>query len=160
MLLICALQTETASAQKKETKRSFGLSAYLNSSSQPYIVIPIWVGPKLVFAPILSGKLVQDGDTEIGIGGLIRLYRNTARVRPYWGAKAKIFLTSPQIGNSFTDFLAGFFYGGEFFLNSKFSLGVEAQVYGAFPSDSSSRYGPLGKIVIFTQTGVMATIYF
>jgi hypothetical protein len=56
--------------------------------------------------------------------------------------------------------VAGLALGGEYFLAPRFSVGVEAQLNGAFPAEESSRFGMRGSRTINTATAVNATFYF
>jgi hypothetical protein len=58
------------------------------------------------------------------------------------------------------DFLAGPFFGGEYFLSKRFSVGVEAQIVLAFSDKRSARFGNPGKTNVNTATVAGATVYF
>ncbi|NIT55304.1 MAG: hypothetical protein GWN00_03390 [Aliifodinibius sp.] len=83
------------------------------------------------------------------------------RVASYVGGRAGAFFNLPS-GNAeeTTDWLLGLALGGEYFLNPRFSIGVEAQANFAISDDSSGRFGNPGGLSLNTATAIFASIYF
>jgi len=149
LFAIVALLASTARAQEKEIKRSWGLSATLQSP-QPVLIVPIWMGPKFVIAPNLGVAYVKNTGTVLAVGLTFRVYQSTGRLVPYWGVRGGSLITMPTGGGSTSSNGAGVFYGGEFFINSRFSFAVEEQVNSTFSSP----------LTITTATALLATIHF
>jgi hypothetical protein len=157
-LLWVGLQ-DTAYAQSKKNKRTFGLSAAMGSSSS-YIMLPIWVSRAMVLAPLFSVDYQKDSATDIGAGATMRFYTRMARIAPYFGFSAAALIYSPAGGSeSTTDIWGAVLFGAEFFLHYQFSLAVQAQVNGYFPADTSTRWGYDGKMRFNTAMYVLANIY-
>lgn len=143
------LPVSTSLAQDKEIKRSWGLSATLQSG-QPVFAIPIWVGQKFVVAPNFGAVYVRNAGTVLAVGLTLRIYQYTGRIMPYWGVRGASSITFPKGGGSTTTNGAGVFYGGEFFIHPHFSFAIEEQVNGIFTSPST----------ITTATALVATVHF
>lgn len=150
--LFCAIMlglATSAHAQEKEIKRSWGLSASLQGG-QPVLIVPIWMGQKFVLAPNLGVAHVKNTGTVLAVGLTFRIYQNTGRVMPYWGVRGGSVITMPTGGGSSSTNGAGVFYGGEFFINPRFSFAIEEQVNSTLSSP----------FTISTATALLATIHF
>jgi hypothetical protein len=66
----------------------------------------------------------------------------------------------PGEGDSVTDIIAGLGFGGDFFLDEQFSLGVELQGNFTFSDEGSMRFGNPGGINFNTASQITASIYF
>jgi len=113
----------------KEDKTGFsGLSAILGSN-QSDIAMPFWVGSKLVMMPAIGISYGENINTVISFGLAAKFfYNDDQKVRPYFSPKFLVFHNSPSQGISNTDFGVGVGLGAEYFLDTKFSLGLEAQL--------------------------------
>jgi len=144
---------------QEETPRKIGLSALI-TTSQLDILVPIWVAEKIVLAPALSTQFVQDAGSDIGIGLVPRYYFKTEKLAPYIGGRVGAFFNIPKEGDNSTDLLLGLSFGGEYFFNRNFSLGVEAQGNFTFSGENSSRFGNPGGVNFNTGSAIIANIYF
>lgn len=136
-------------AQEKTIARNWGMSATLQGG-QPVFTIPIWVGPKFVVAPSVGALYVKPAGTVLAVGLALRIYQSTGRLTPYWGIRGTSSITFPKGGGSTSTNGAGVFYGGEFFINPRFSFAVEEQVNAVLTAPTT----------ISTATALVATIYF
>jgi hypothetical protein len=151
---------EQTVSQEKAVERTWGLSALIQGG-QLDIILPIWAGNKAVIAPAFNVVYVEDAGVDLGIGIAPRFYLRMDKVAPYISGRVGAFFNLPS-GNAeeTTDWLLGLAFGGEYFLNTKFSIGVEAQANFAISDDLSSRFGNPGGLSLNTATAVFASIYF
>jgi hypothetical protein len=151
---------EHAVSQEKTTARTWGLSASIQGG-QLDIILPIWAGDKVVIAPAFNFVYVEDAGVDVGIGIVPRFYLQMDKVAPYVGGRAGAFLGLPSgSAEDTTDWLLGLAFGGEYFLNPKFSVGVEAQANCTISDDLSDRFGNPGGLSLNTATAVFASVYF
>jgi hypothetical protein len=136
-----------------------GIAASLQDE-QLDVILPIWVADNFVLAPALGFVMAEDFGTDLSIAAMARYYFRKSQVSTYIGPKIGAILFSPESGSSTTDLLVGAMLGGEFFLASQFSLGVEVQLNAFFADDASTRFGNPGKMTINTGSAVYATMYF
>ncbi|MDZ7266342.1 MAG: hypothetical protein ONB48_04305 [candidate division KSB1 bacterium] len=151
--LTCAVIPRPAHAQNQEIKRTWGVSTYLQTAPVT-IVIPIWLTPQFVLAPLLNVNYQEKAATTLGAGFALRIYPSMQRVAPYWGVNGRainINLSGP--GGSATGYAGSIYFGGEFFINPKFSLGVEPGISITLPPNS-------GPINVATTTLMVATAHF
>lgn len=142
-----------AQTQEREIKRTWGVSTYLQTAPVN-IVIPIWLTPRFVLAPLLTVNYLENSATTIGGGVALRIYPVMQRVAPYWGVRAQAINTNPSgPGSGATAYAGSLYFGGEFFLNPKFSLGVEPGLNITLPPNS-------GPIAVTTATVMVATVHF
>ena len=151
---------EHAECQEKAVKRTLGLSASLQGG-QLDILLPIWIGNKVVIAPAFSAVYAEGAGADLGIGFAPRFYFRMEKIAPYVGGRAAAFFSLPtgNVGNT-TDWLLGLALGGEYFLDDKFSIGVEAQANFTISDEQSDRFGNPGGLAINTGTAIFASIYF
>ena len=139
-----------------------GLTASLQSS-QLDMLMPIWVNNNISIAPML-GLAWEDGSgADLHLGIEPRLYLNRNRVSPYIGLQAGMFDVIPASGtgiSSTKDWLLGLAFGGEYFVDEHFSVGVESQGNFTFSDPKSTRFGNPGKTNFNTAAAVFATVYF
>ena len=146
-------------AQDEPVTRTSGLSASFQES-QLDIIIPFWMGQKVIFAPAIGVVYVEDGGKDIGLGVVLRLYTRMTRISPYLGGRIAALIYDPEGQESITDMLYGILYGGEFFLVPQFSIGIEAQLNFIQSNKKSSRFGNPGGLNVNTATAVIANVYF
>lgn len=153
VLLALANWPRTAHAQERQIKRTWGVSTYLQTAPIN-LVIPIWITQQVVLAPLVNFNYLENSATTIGGGLALRIYPVMERVAPYWGVRAQAATVIPSgPGGSATGYAAAIYFGGEFFINPKFSLGVEPGVTVALPPYS-------GPINVTTATVMVATVHF
>ena len=151
-LVMIVAHIPSANAQEREVQRKWGLSAYLQTT-QAEILVPIWLGQRFVLAPTLSANYIENTGTLLGYGAAARIYANMARLASYYGLKAQALTALPKGGTSNTAFLIAVFYGGEFFLSQRFSIGIEPAVNLLIPPNN-------GPLVISTSTMLTASVHF
>lgn len=151
--------TTTPLRASEPPKGGFGLMASLQSE-QLDLTLPYWCSPSIVVAP--SVRLVKVGDSysDVGVGGTLRCYRRRATVSPYFGLRGMALIMSPKNGDGWTDILFGSSFGGDYFFEQHFSVGVEAQLNLTFSADSSTRFGNPGRTNINTAMGAFVAVYF
>lgn len=141
-------------------KGKVGLSATIQEG-QFGIMLPVFLSERFMLAPALDFQTAQSQGTDLSIGLIPRFYLKTTDLRPYLGARVGVLVFFPDDGNGSTyDFVAGLAFGGEYFFNEHFSLGVEAQGNFSFSDDSSDRFGNPGNMNFNLGTMVSASIYF
>jgi hypothetical protein len=150
-----------AEARSQETppKGSVGITASLQGG-QFDILVPWWLGETFSLAPGIGIAWMQDLSTNISLGIVPRFYLRKERIATYVGARAGVLLTSPAEGESTTDILVGGSLGGEYYLDPRFCLGVEAQLNATINDERSATFGNPGNININTAAAVFATVYF
>ncbi len=141
-------------------KGKVGLSATIQES-QFGIMVPVFLSERFMLAPAIDFQTAQSQGTDFSIGLIPRFYLKTTDLRPYLGARLGILMFFPDGDKESTrDFVAGLAFGGEYFFNEHFSLGVEAQGNFSFSDDSSDRFGNPGNMNFNLATMVSASIYF
>ena len=162
-LTCCAILLSFAAipvdAAEPPASGSVGLMASLQSE-QIDILVPLWVSPNLSLAPALRIVSVGDSYTDYGIGASLRVYRRSATVSPYVGLRGMALVISPKTGDGWTDFVVGGAFGGDYFFDPQFSVGVEAQLNVSVSADASTRFGNPGGTNINSGMGVFAALYF
>ena len=161
LLLLCIFSINVAVAQDNHTpvKGKVGLSASVQNT-QFDILVPIWVSDKTVMGPSFSFISVQDSGSDLGIGGFSRFYFQTEEIAPYFGMRAGAVFGIPGEGDTVVDIITGLAFGGEYFIDEQFSLGIEIQGNFTFSDEGSSRFGNPGGINFNTASLITASIYF
>ena len=160
LLINFIVNFEQAYCQEKTVERTFGLSASIQGG-QLDIILPIWAGNRVIIAPAFNILYVEDAGVDLGVGIAPRFYLQMDRVAPYIGGRVAAFFNLPSgNGKETTDWLLGLALGGEYFLNPKFSIGVEAQANFTISDDLSGRFGNPGGLTLNSATAIFASIYF
>lgn len=105
---------------------------------------------------ILGGFMVPDGGTNvIALGGRFeKAMTGGGNAMPVLGVLADVYLGSPDVGDSWTDFSVGGFLGGKVEIVEDFSIvarmGVAVDIVGARAAnfDSSTNFGTFANFVI------------
>lgn len=127
LLLFCFLFTVTAFSQNRPDEGTIGLSASFQGN-QTSLMLPIWASEDIVIAPVFGIVHEENNFTALNLGVKPRFYRSLGNdFASYFGFQGLLQYTSPEVGDDTTNFLIGANGGGEYFLNSHFSLGVEGQ---------------------------------
>ncbi len=152
-LLLAAGWSHTAHAQENQANRKWGLGATFQGG-QTLIIVPVWLGQRFVLGPLLSATHTENVNLSINAGLATRIYPKMSRIAPFWGVAATANINKPQNGgNSLTTWLLGGYFGGEFFINHRFSFSIQPGIWASFPPNS-------GPITITTATFLFGTIYF
>jgi hypothetical protein len=149
-------------AQEADSTSTYGLTASFQSS-QLDILVPVWISSRVSVAPEVGLAWENGTGADLHLGIAPRFYLSRNKVSPYYGLQVAMLKTIPSSGSgvtSTTDWLAGFTFGGEYFLDNHLSFGVEAQGNFTFSDPNSSRFGNPGKTNFNTAAAVFATVYF
>jgi hypothetical protein len=151
--------SKNIAAPKETTSFKVGLSASLQDN-QADILVPIWLGSYISISPGFGINWVQDGGTDLRLMLIPRFYFTKKKISPFIGLRLGVLQAIPSVGSNTTDFLAGLTFGGEYFLDSHFSFGIESQANMTISDDKSTRFGNPGKSNLNTATAIFATVYF
>ena len=152
LFLVFTLAATTALSQNIPEKGTIGLSASFQGN-QTNLMVPIWTSDNIVIAPLLGIVHETDSFTTINLGVKPRFYRAMGDdFASYFGFQAVLQNTSPEFGDDVTNFLIGVNGGGEYFLNSHFSMGVEGQLNFLIRDNTDDR--------ISTGAAITGTYYF
>ena len=146
--------TSSVFAQQREVRRTWGLSGSIQGS-QTAILVPLWMGDTMILAPGLSLSYREGVGTTLGVMIVPRFYLGMARVVPYIPLNAGLLFTMPKGGGDTTDLQLGAGIGGEYFINPRFSLAVEARLNGQVLDLSGGN-----TIALQTATAVIVNVYF
>lgn len=163
-LIITLLVLSPLLGKAQEDKRTIGLTASLQTS-QMDIMVPIWLGESIVIAPSINVSSVENAGTSFGVGLVPKFFLNSKKLRPYVSARAALFMSSSSNNNQFEtnntmDILTGLAFGGEYFFDPRFSLGVEAQANVTISDENSAKFGNPGGINFNTGMAILANVYF
>lgn len=157
---------EFVHAQEREVVRTVGLSASFTlprqlgpsaaGSDLLDVLVPIWLGDVTVLAPGISVLYVEDSGTVLGLLLTPRFYLRMSRVAPYIGGRVKAIITVPDAGSNTYDWAVGLVFGGEYFVNPKFSFAVETQLNGFIPDNPVAG----ADFILNTGASIVATVYF
>lgn len=152
LLLFLTATTAFSQNQNRPDEGTIGLSASVQSG-QTSLMLPIWTSDNVVIAPVLGFVHEQDSFTRLNIGVKPRFYQDLGSdFASYIGVQGLLQYTDPNVGDEVTDFLLGANGGGEYFLSSHFSLGVEGQLNFLFRDDNDNGFS--------TGAAVIGTYYF
>jgi len=103
---------------------------------------------------------VEDFATEFRFGLILKQYKRTSKISPYFGVRAGGILLSPAKGEDATNKLFGILWGGEYFFDENFSIGIEAQGNFLFSKENSQLFENQTIVSFNTATALIANIYF
>jgi len=146
-------------AQDKPRAGLVGLSASFQSA-QADILLPIWLSDRFSLAPAVGLTWAEDNGSDIRVGIAPRFFLTSTKVAPYIGGRVGVLIASPSNGDATTDWIGGLAFGGEYFIDDHFSVGVESQLNVTFSDTKSTRFGNPGKTNVNTGAAVFATVYF
>ena len=161
-LMVIAFTVVLASnmyCQDNPPETKVGLSASLQTT-QFDIMLPVWVGSHFSVAPAFGMVWSEGVGSDVHIGLVPRIIFHKDKIAPYLGARIGFLIASPKSGESATDILTGLAFGGEYFFDEYFSVGVESQLNIAISSEKSTRFGNPGKANLNTGAALSATVYF
>ena len=157
---LCLLITmETPLCAQEELSSRIGLSAVLQDA-QLDIQLPIWLGSKVSLSPAIGLVYVGDSGSDIRIGVVPRIYTRKTKLSPFTSLRFGVLLFNPKEGDGATDIFLGIGFGGEYFFDKHFSMGVEAQLNLTISDENSNRFGNPGGNNVNTGSVIFATIYF
>ena len=143
--------------------RIAGFSATIQNA-QYGIMIPIWISKNISVAPALDFQWGDDIGTDYAVGIVPKFYVSTKRLAPYICIKGGFASFVPAKGNHSQirtlDWLAGLGLGAEYFIDPRFSFGVEIQGNFTKSDKNSLRFNNPGKWNFNLATMVSANVYF
>lgn len=152
LFLTLILSASSVYGQNIPEKGTIGLSASFQGD-QTNLTMPIWTSDNVVIAPLLGIVHETDSFTTINVGVKPRFYRALGDdFASYFGFLGLLQNNSPEFGDDVTNFLVGINGGGEYFLNTHFSMGVEAQLNFLIRDNNDDR--------ISTGAAITGTYYF
>ena len=140
--------------------RTIGVTASIQSDQLDFS-IPIWVSQTAVIAPNLGVVSAGDIGTDLTLGMALKNYfRETTGAVPFASLRAGTIAGIPKDGDTIYDFIFGAGFGGEYFFDPQFSLGIEIQGNLSISDEGSFRFGNPGEMNFNTATALTASIYF
>lgn len=158
-IMIVSVLAMISVAEEPSTQSKVGLCAYLQSS-QFDIAIPMWIAHRAVLVPSVGVTSIEGKASDVRVALMVRFNLGSGKAVPYVGGRVGLMWVTPKYGESTQDMIVGPAVGGEYFLDDRFSLGVEAQVNAAISGEKSSRFGNPGGTNINTATAALMTFYF
>ncbi|MBO6534682.1 MAG: hypothetical protein JJ966_00580 [Balneolaceae bacterium] len=144
----------------EETERGSGVTAVIQSDQLEF-QIPIWTNNQTIIAPVIGAVYAQDIGTDLTVGLVLKKFqKETVGAVPFFSIKGGAVIGMPKEGDTITDFVVGLGYGGEYFFNPNFSIGIELQGNASISDEGSFRFGNPGNVNFNTATLISASIYF
>lgn len=164
ILFLALLLSLSYSTHAQDTsRRIIGLSATIQTA-QYGIMIPVWLGKYVSIAPSFDFNWGKTIGTDYAIGLVPKFYFKTNKLAPYISVRAGFASFIPDKENvtekRTTDWIVGIAFGGEYFFDKSFSLGVEIQGNYSKSDKNSMRFGNPGGDNFNLATMVSANAYF
>ena len=156
ILLVIVISTLlTAQPQKGKV----GVTAEIQTQQMDFL-LPIFVNDWVSLAPAVGVVNISDKYTDLSLGLLMRYHLFTETVTPFIGARFGTLLFIPEEGDMISDLILGPSFGGEYYFNENFSVGIELQLNVVLSGEKSMRFSNPDGTNINTATAIFATIYF
>jgi hypothetical protein len=143
--------------------RIAGISATIQTA-QYGIMIPVWIGKHVSIAPAFDFRWGDKIGADYAIGIIPRFYFSTSKLSPYLGLRGGFASFVPASDNDSetrtTDWIAGLAFGAEYFIDPRFSIGIELQGNATKSDKNSMRFGNPGNWNFNLATMVSANMYF
>ncbi len=150
LLIFISLPLQEAHSQNVPGEGTLGITASVQSG-QTNLLFPYRVTDQVAIAPMIGFRSVENGLTTLQVGIKPQFFRAIGNdFATYLGGLGMIRIDSPNVGDNDSSFVLGFNGGGEYYLSSHFSLGVEGLVNIVLDNQNS----------ISTGAAVNATFYF
>jgi hypothetical protein len=146
-------------SQDNAAQPKFGLSAAFQGA-QLDILLPVWMSETIILAPALKFSSVSQSSKDIGIGLVPRFFLKRAKLSPFVSIRAALLFYYPRNDEVINDLLLGIGAGGEYFFDSNFSIGIEAQINYARSHERSTRFNNPNGTNTNTATVIFGSIYF
>jgi len=159
VIAVASAGARVAWAQEAESHRTWGLSTSLQGSQLEFMA-PVWIGGSVTLAPAVGLVWAQDAGTDLRLGMVLHIYFGQGRLAPFVGVRGGALISSPSVGESATDWLAGVLGGAEYSFDRHFAVGVELQLNMTFSADGSVRFGNPGKKTLNSASALYAAFYF
>jgi hypothetical protein len=158
IILLCIIFLHL-NAIAQAQKGQIGISGNIQNNQSDFLV-PIWVANDVVLAPALGFVHISEKASDFSFGVISRVYTSKEKLSPYFGGRFGAIIYSPKSGESVSDFLAGICWGGEYFLDSQFSIGGELQLNVSISDEKSGRFSNAGGYNINTGMALFVSFYF
>ncbi len=161
VLLLLTLITFKSYSQENY-KRTVGLTTSFTQGDLG-IQFPIFITQKVSLAPYISVKSISDAGTDFGVGLIPKFYINNNKLSPYFGLKCALAFYAPPDGSSSEstmDIISGAAFGGDYFFDPRFAIGVEGQLNVAISDENSSRFNNPGGINFNTAMAINVSVFF
>jgi hypothetical protein len=142
-----------------DEKRNVGLGVTLQSSQMDILYAP-YVSDKNALFFGFGFTYIKNLYSDIAIGILPRFYLTNGKISPYIAIRGGAIFHLPEHGEKSTNILAGTAFGGEYFMDSRFSFGIEAQLNALFLNVNKPSTLNQSNITVNTATAFFGTIYF
>jgi len=158
-IIVLIIFVTPVSSQEKTNTHQIGFSASLQDNQFDFL-IPIWIGSRTTIAPSFGLTWIQDAGTDIHFGLEPKFYLSSNKLSPFISFRAALLRAIPSVGDGVTDWLLGLSFGGEYFFDENFSIGIESQLNYTISDKKSTRFGNPGKSNLNTATAIFASVYF
>lgn len=165
LFMIAFLMVVATSAQNKSIeRRTVGLTASIQEG-QFGILVPVWINNTIKISPAIDVASVETVGTDLSFGIVPHFYFNDNKLSPYVAPRMGAIMNIPSEENEVddknkTDIFAGIAFGGEYFFDPQFSIGIEAQGNFTKSDENSYRFGNPDGLNFNTATMITASIYF
>jgi hypothetical protein len=150
LLILITLPLKEVQSQNVPGEGTLGITASVQSG-QTNLLFPYRISDQVAIAPMIGFRSVENGLTTLQVGIKPQFFRAIGSdFATYIGGLGLIRIDSPNVGDNDSSFVVGFNGGGEYYLSSNFSLGVEGLVNIVLDNQNS----------IATGAAVNATFYF
>ncbi|MEM9050754.1 MAG: hypothetical protein AAGC47_01775 [Bacteroidota bacterium] len=163
VLFISSLAYSQDDVEKIQPK--VGLSATVQAE-QFGLLVPVWLSDDIALVPSVRLNYADGLGTDLAVGLSLRDYLREGKVRPYFtpGVAALFSFvddSEDELEDASTlDWVLGMAIGGEYFLDPRFSFGVELGLAGYWSDENSNRFGNPDSFGINTSAAVLVNVYF
>lgn len=163
LLIVLSLLAVKQGNTQDTCRRIAGISATIQTA-QYGVMIPFWIGKHFSVAPAFDFQWGDKIGTDYAIGIIPKFYFSTKKLSPYFGLRGGFASFVPTKDNESetrtTDWIAGLAFGAEYFIDPRFSIGVELQGNATKSDKNSMRFGNPGNWNFNLATMVSANVYF
>ncbi|MBM3404239.1 MAG: hypothetical protein FJY10_05055 [Bacteroidetes bacterium] len=150
-------------AQDSIPRRIIGISGTIQTT-QFGIMAPVFICKRVSVAPAVDFAWAEKQGIDYSIGLVPKIYLQTRKLAPYVSLRGAMAVYIPDRENTLqkrtTDWIAGVAFGTEYFLDPRFSFGVEIQGNLTKSDDRSFRFNNPGNWTFNLGTMVSANIFF
>jgi len=159
VVILASTGVHVAWAQDAEGHRTWGLSTSLQGSQLEFMT-PFWITGSVTLAPAVGLVWAQDVGSDLRLGMVLHIYLGQGKLAPFVGIRGGALISSPSVGESATDGLAGVLGGAEYSFDRHFAVGAELQLNMTFSSERSARFGNPGRKTLNSASALYAAFYF
>ena len=138
--------------QKTRPEPKIGIQGTFAATSG--IAIPVWVTKNLVVAPTFSFYKQNNSGTMIRPGVAIINHYKPGRIRPYYGGRFNITISSPDEGDGQSVIAVGGLFGADYYFHPLFCVGIQNQFNVTLENKDAGQ-----PLTMSTATVITATIF-